>query len=143
MYVCMYVYVCACAVCVVCMCLVCVCACVFVCVWCVCVHVCMYVYICAYVWFACMWCHWCVCVHLCVNVYVCACVLSLDWNLSELLVWDLHCRGSVLFVEVSVFQGVEVPLYVCMYECMSTSLFISDIYTCVMSEAHLDPTSNA
>ena len=47
-----------------------------------------------------------------------------------------------MFIEVSVFQGVEVPLYVCMYECMSTSLFISDIYTGVMSEAHLDPTSN-
>ena len=127
-----YVYVCACAVCVVCMCLVCVCACVYVCV-CMCVYMCIYVrmfglHVCGVTG---------VCVHVCVNVYVCACVLSLDWNLSELLVWDLHCRDSVLFIEVSVFQGVEVPLYVCMYECMSIS-----IYTGVMSEAHLDPTSN-
>ena len=64
-----------------------------------------------------------------VRVYMCVCVHAC-------------CRDSVLFIEVSVFQGVEVPLYVCMYECMSTSLFISDIYTGVMSEAHLDPTSN-
>ena len=51
----------------------------------------------------------------------------------------LRPRDSVLLIKVSVFQGVKVPLYVCMNVCLHLYLYLT--YTGIMSDAHLDPTS--